>query len=137
MNDYDELCAYTIANADPAFIHQHVVDAWAAQNAGPDTKPIALTMALVGLYLHVEQGMSGFKVQRAHMQLAKKKRDWPAFVLPTERGRLTVADVMAQPEGVRRDQAIHDWSASVWGAFAANRSAVVQLLREAGVGGAG
>ena len=35
MNGYDELCAYTIANADPAFIHQHVVDAWAAQNAGP------------------------------------------------------------------------------------------------------
>jgi Family of unknown function (DUF5946) len=135
MNDYDELCAYTIAHAEPAFIHQHVVDAWAAQNAGPDTKPVALTMALVGLYLHVEQRMNGLKVQRAHMQLAKKKREWPEFDVPAERGRLTASDVMARPEGPERDRAIHDWAVSVWRAFSGNRAAIVQLLREAGVGG--
>lgn len=45
---YDELQAYTLAHGDPAFIHQHVVDAWAAQHADEETKPIALTFALVG-----------------------------------------------------------------------------------------
>jgi hypothetical protein len=33
---YDELCFYTLAHArqDPAFIHQHVVDAYAASGPG-------------------------------------------------------------------------------------------------------
>ena len=46
---YDELQCYTLARGDLAFIHQHVVDAWAAQHADERTKPIGLTFALVGL----------------------------------------------------------------------------------------
>src|SRR5262249_34900967 len=65
--DYHELCYYTLAHGDPSFIHQHVVDAFAAQNSGEHDKPIRLTFALVGLYLHVERGLSGRQVQRAHM----------------------------------------------------------------------
>src|SRR5262247_2885212 len=70
---YNELCYYTLAHRDPSFIHQHVVDAFAAQNADEQTKPIKLTFALVGLYLHVEKRFSGRKVQRVHMDLARKK----------------------------------------------------------------
>src|SRR5688500_4296697 len=51
---YEELCCYTLAHGHAAFIHQHVVDAQAAQAAGEHTKPIAITFALAGLYLHVE-----------------------------------------------------------------------------------
>ena len=47
---------------DPAFIHQHVMDAWAVQTADELTKPIQLTFALVGLYLHVEMAFSGRQV---------------------------------------------------------------------------
>lgn len=56
---YNELQCYTLGQGDLAFIHQHVVDSWTAQHADEQTKPISLTFALVGLYLHVEKGFSG------------------------------------------------------------------------------
>ncbi len=74
---YDELSAYTLTHTDPAFIHQHVVDAFAAQQADESTKPITLTFALVGLYLQVEKGRTGRRVQLVHMQLAKCKQPRP------------------------------------------------------------
>jgi hypothetical protein len=78
---YDEISAYTLTHGSADFIHQHVVDAFAAQHAKPDGKPIGITFALAGLYLHVEKGFSGPSVQRAHMQMARQRR-WPRFVLP-------------------------------------------------------
>jgi hypothetical protein len=78
---YDELCCYTLAHGAPAFIHQHVVDAFAAQRADGGSKAIGVTFALVGLYLHVEKQFSGKQVQRVHMELARHKRQWPTFVL--------------------------------------------------------
>jgi len=33
-NAYHRLCAYTLQRGDATFIHQHVVDAFAAQRAG-------------------------------------------------------------------------------------------------------
>jgi hypothetical protein len=39
---YDELRCYTLGLHDLEFIHQHVVDAWSAQHADADTRPIAL-----------------------------------------------------------------------------------------------
>ncbi len=56
---YHALCGYTLTHPGPTFLHQHVVDAFAAQRADGDTKPIALTFALVGLYLAVERRSSG------------------------------------------------------------------------------
>lgn len=126
---YNELCAYTLQHGDATFIHQHVVDAFAAQRATGLTKPIKVAFSLAGLYLHLEKGFSGRQVQRAHMQIARVKRTWPTFVLPDDRGSLTVFDVMAVPAGVRRDELIDAWSASVWRAFSASRSAVIEFLR--------
>ena len=127
-SDFHELCYYTLALGDPAFIHQHVVDAFAAQHADASDKPIKLTFALVGLYLHVEKGLTGREVQRAHMALGRRKHAWPAFTLPAERGPITVSDVVAVPAGPRRDAMIHDWSVSVWNAFSESRSTVVDLV---------
>jgi uncharacterized protein DUF5946 len=81
---YNELQGYTLGLGDERFIHQHVVDAWMAQHADERTKPIGLTFALVGLYLHVQRGFSGRQVQRAHMFLARRKRTWPSFPLPED-----------------------------------------------------
>jgi hypothetical protein len=131
---YDELRCYTLAHRDPSFIHQHVVDAFTAQHADEQTKPIAVTFALVGLYLHIEKQLSGSQVQRAHMDLARQKRPWPAFPLPVARGSMTAADVMAVPEGLERDQAIHAWCASVWEAFRHSRQTVADLLQQQGIG---
>lgn len=130
---YVELQAHTLGLRDPAFVHQHVVDAWAAQHADRDTRPIGLTFALVGLYLHVEKGRSGREVQQVHMQLSRRRRDWPSFPLPVDRGTLTAADVLASPAGPGRVQAIDAWCASVWAAFAETRPAVEDLLRQHGV----
>ena len=127
---YNSLCAYTLAHGDAAFIHQHVVDAFAAQHADERSKPIKITFALVGLYLLVERHYSGRQVQRVHMRLAQTKHTWPTFVLPAERGSVTALDVMAAREGPERDDAIMAWCASVWAAYVESREPVAALLRQ-------
>jgi len=131
---YDELQCYTLSRGDADFVHQHVVDAWTAQYARDGMKPIGLAFALVGLLLHLERGMSGRQVQRAHMFLARQPRDWPKFDLPQDRGSVTAIQVMAALEGPERDRIIDEWCASVWEAFAASQEAVFELLEQEGYG---
>lgn len=131
---YDEIQCDTMGRADAAFTQQHVVDAWTAQHADEVTKPIALTFALVGLYLHVEQGFSGRQVQRVHMALARHQEAWPSFVLPASRGTVTACEVVAAAPGPPRDRAIDAWCASVWQAFSASHRAVAELLARRGIG---
>jgi hypothetical protein len=126
---YDEVYAYTMGRG-PSFILQHVVDAFGAQAATANTKPIGLTFSLVGLYLHVEKRFSGRQVQLVHMQLGKRKRRWPAIPLPVDRGSITVVEVLAAPPGAERDAAIDAWCGSVWEAFRESRQAIIDLLRE-------
>ena len=125
---YHDVCAYTLTLGDPAFIHQHVVDAFAAQTADDRTRPIGVTFALVGLYLLIEKRFSGRHVQRVHMALARHKEAWPTFALPHDRGTMTAADVVAAPPGPDRDRAIHAWCASVWAAYGDSHGAVARLL---------
>ncbi len=130
---YDQLCGYSLMHGGPEFIHQHFVDAFAAQHATAQTKPIAITFALVGLYLLIEKGFNGRQVQQMHMQMARRKRDWPEFSLAADRGSITAVDVLAAPEGTARDNAIHAWCHAVWTAFSANRETVRRLLMEEGI----
>ncbi len=130
---YEQLQYYSLGHGGPEFIHQLVVDAWAAQHATATTKPIALTFALVGLYLHVEKGVSGRQVQRVHMTLAKRKREWPSFPLPSDRGSMTAREVMAAPPGPERDRAIDAWCESVWKSFRSSEPTVVELLQQYGI----
>jgi hypothetical protein len=130
QDSFEALCCYTLQRGDATFIHQHVVDAFTAQRAGERTKPIALVFALAGLYLHVERNFTGKQVQRAHMALAVRKRQWPPMVLPSSRGTMTAADVLAIPAGPTRDSAITDWCRSVWAEFAVNRPTLIELLRQ-------
>src|SRR3954447_25136885 len=108
---YDEVYVYTMGR--PGFILQHVVDSFAVQTATADTKPIGVVFGLVGLYLHVEKQFSGSQVQKAHMELGRKKREWPKVYLPDGRGKMTAADVLAADAGPERDRAIDDWCKSV------------------------
>lgn len=127
---YHALSAYTLTRGDAAFIHQHVVDAYAVQHATVQSKAIGVAFALVGLYLHLERHYTGREVQRAHMALARDRRQWPAFALPSDRGGMTAIDVMTVPEGAERDAAIHAWCASIWNACSGCREQVIGLLRE-------
>jgi len=128
----EELCYYTLAHADPRFIHQHVVDAHQAQSADGRTKPITLTFSPTGLYLHCERELTGRQVQRAHMELARGARSWPLLPLPAERGAITVAEVVRAAAGTERDALIHAWCVSLWSAFAVCRPPLIQWLQSRG-----
>ncbi len=84
---YDELYVYTMGR--DGFILQHVVDAFGAQTASKDSKPMRVTFALVGLFLRVERQYSGRQVQDVHMQLARHRKQWPSIPLPEDRGGMT------------------------------------------------
>ena len=117
MDAFDCVAADTLSRGDAAFIHQHVVDAHAAQTAGPDAKPVAIWFALAGLYLAEERGSSGREVQLIHMSMARAGPPWPIFPLSARRASLTVEDV-ADVEGPRRDALILQWRREVWDAWA-------------------
>jgi hypothetical protein len=126
---YNELSLYTLQHNDPAFIHQYMVDTYAAQYADKNTKPITTAFALMGLYLHLEKNYSGKEVQKAHMQMGKKKREWPRFQFPKERGQITVADVLKAKPGISRDKMINKWSYSVWRAWSENQTKIAYWLK--------
>jgi hypothetical protein len=123
-----ELSLYTLSHGDPFFIHQVAVDAYAAQHAGPASKPIAIAFALVGLCLLLERGYTGKAAQRAHMRLANRSKRWPSFDPPAQRGRVTVADVLRAVPGGERDTAIMRWASSVWAAWERAHPAVRTLI---------
>lgn len=126
---YETLCYYALDHHAPAFIHQYIVDAYAAQHASELAKPITITFALVGLYLHVEMGWSGKQVQIAHMRLAKRRKTWPRFASPDDRGEITVLDVVAVPPGPDRDRMIDCWCRSIWNAYRAVHIEVKELVQ--------
>jgi Family of unknown function (DUF5946) len=126
---YNELAYYTLSHPDPAFIHQNIVDAYTAQCADEFTKPIAITFALVGLYLYVEKNFTGRQVQRMHMQLAKRRKHWLKLMPPKERGAITISEVLATPPGMERDQMIRRWCISVWQAWGLSQSEIRTLVK--------
>jgi hypothetical protein len=130
---YDELYVYAMGRDPESFILQHAVDAYAAQTATPATKPIRLVFALVGLYLHVERGMSRKRVQRIHMRRGRHKRTWAATAPPRGRGSITAADALGVPAGTKRDRVIDAWCEAVWDAFRDSRKTIVELLRKHGI----
>lgn len=124
-----ELSCYTQSHPDPLFIHQYIVDAYAAQTADENTKPITITFALIGLYLHVERNFTGKEVQNAHVKLGRYGKKWPSFDLPEFRGEIRVGDVIFVPEGSKRDRCIVEWCRSVWDAYRDSHVKVVNLVR--------
>jgi len=126
---FHELSCYTQTHPNPSFIHQYAVDAFAAQCADENTKPITLAFALIGLYLHVEKNYSGKEVQWAHVKLAKHRKRWPMFDIPKYRGNNTIYDVIAAPKGSKRDEMIHKWCVSVWEAYSKSHKKVTDLVQ--------
>ena len=126
---FDELSFYTLAHPDPGFIHQLSVDAYTAQHAEAATKPIAVVFALIGLYLHLEKNFTGKQVQRAHMKMARQRKQWPRLPLPEKHAAVTVADVMAAAPGAERDARIEAWCAAVWAVWEKSRDAIVRIAK--------
>jgi hypothetical protein len=134
QEQYDELSIYTLSHSNASFIHQHIVDAYAAQHAPVSqddlSKPISVVFGLIGLYLHVEKGFTGRQVQKMHMQLAKRRRQWPRLTSPEIRAAFTVSDVLKATPGEERDNAIHQWGMAVWESWQPQQQWIRQLARE-------
>jgi hypothetical protein len=111
---FSDLSCYTVALQDPLFIHQHAVDAYGAQHAGGNSRPITVVFGLIGLYLALERGYSGKEVQQAHMRIAKLRKDWPRLDPTGQPAALTVPDVLRVSPGPGRDAMIRQWAAAVW-----------------------
>jgi hypothetical protein len=132
--DYHALCAYTLSHADPAFLHQYVVDTHCIQNASAETKGIAMSFALLGIYLAVEKNISGKQVQRFHMQMARVRKTWPRFTPPSAPASITASDVMAAPPGAPRDRMILVWAEAVWNSCSAEVQTQVRALAHSELG---
>jgi uncharacterized protein DUF5946 len=124
----DELAYYTLAHGDPRFIHQHLVDAYAAQHVRRSKSTIGPAFALAGLYLAVERNFTGRQVQKMHMLMARRSKQWPRFEPPQDVGPLTVADVLAVEPGPSRDQELMRWCASVWAAWSLEHARVRDMV---------
>lgn len=127
---YLGLTAYHLSRSDPEFIHQVAVDAYGAQHAGEATRPVTVAFALIGLYLAVERGYTGRRVQLAHTALAKQRIDWPRLHRPERRASLTVQDVLKARPGEERDQTLMKWAACVWRVWEEEHEWVRRVSRE-------
>lgn len=114
---FGQLSAYTLSHGGAGFIHQHAVDTWQAQHVLASKSNIGLAFSLIGLYLALEKGYTGRRVQLAHMELGRTKRQWAWFEPPAERPMLTVLDVLHTQPGKDRDAMIMKWAAAVWASW--------------------
>jgi len=124
----NEMTYYTLAQGDPKFIHQHLVDAYGAQHVRQSSSTIGAAFALAGLYLAVERGFTGRQVQKMHMRMARTSKQWPRFDPPENVGPLTVADVLAVAAGPGRDEKLSQWCASVWRAWSSEHGRVREMV---------
>ncbi|NBD27069.1 DUF5946 family protein [Paenibacillus glycinis] len=129
MELYNELSLYTASRGHEQFIHQLALDAYGAQHSGGGTRPITTAFSLIGLYLVVEHGFTGRQVQLAHMELGRRKSDWPELTPPLSPAAMTVQDVLQAEAGPKRDAAIQDWVRSVWASWAHVRDWVKEAAR--------
>lgn len=126
---YDDLAFYTLELRDPEFIHQHIVDAYAVEHASPESKPISIVFGLIGLYLYLEKNLTGRQVQRAHMRLARNRRQWIAPAIARQRAPIGIADVVATPPGSERNAMIRRWCEAVWLNWQHSRAEIVALAK--------
>jgi hypothetical protein len=112
---YCELTSYTLTEGNAEFIHQHVVDAYAAQHSGGITKNIATMYALIGLCLMIDNGLTGKQVQKVHMRMPKRK--WEKLDPPTDYKWMTTRDVLKAKNSSERRALIRKWAISVWNSW--------------------
>lgn len=125
---YWKLSFYTLSLRDDFFIHQYIVDAYAAQHASIQTKPIKTAFALFGLYLAIEHGYTGKEVQNAHIFLASKNKNWPKFIPPKVKSTLNVLDVIKKSDD-KKEEMIKQWMSDVWNSWKENHTEISKLVK--------
>lgn len=126
---YYQLSYYTLSLQDEDFIHQLIVDTYAAQHYGKNMKPMTITFALIGLYLVNEKDYSGKKVQLIHMKLANKAKNWPSFFLPKQKAHLTVKEVFEKKDD-KKQEMIRNWCKDVWKIWKPEENMIASILQK-------
>jgi hypothetical protein len=108
------------AASDPqmAAIHWMVVDVYAMQHVeryGLSAKSYAAH--LMGLCCGIEHGANP-TIYRAIPRWLNGKVDLVKPPILTERGTITIKDIVAEQDLSARIQRIHEWAADVWAAYA-------------------
>ncbi len=129
QNDFHLLSYYTLAHSGENFIHQHIVDAFSAQNATEKTKLITIYFALVGLHLFIDRNFTGKQVQQFHIQLSNKTKTFDKILLPESRGQITISHVLNEEAGDKRDEMIKLWCESVWAAYTNEHKRIIDLVK--------
>jgi hypothetical protein len=110
--------------------HQLMVDTYGAQHPETPTPPIRVTYSLIGLYLSIVLGWSGFDVRNVHSRMGKPQPWWPTFRRSAERSSITAADVVlaGQQEGPSGHARLMDlWALSVWGTWASEHDNIAKF----------
>jgi uncharacterized protein DUF5946 len=128
---YGEVIGYEASHlAELGRYHQMMVDAYAAQHAGPGAAAIGVAFALIGLRLALDEGWRGEQVRDAHQNLGSHFKDWPAFERPPKTGDLTVFDVAMAGSPKEHAAVIQAWAADVWTAWRSRHADVTALIDE-------
>lgn len=122
-----QLSFFTLALGDSDFVHQLVVDAYAAQHYGEGMKNITISFALAGLYLVWEKGYTGKQVQDIHKLMADRSKVWPRFAAPSHKAKLTIKDVLDVPDS-KKPEMIRAWHKSVWDIWLPQRDSIAELV---------
>jgi hypothetical protein len=128
---YGDLIGYEMSNlAELGWLHQLCVDTYGAQHLS-DGSGIRVPYSLVGLHLALDRGASGARVRALHQRMGRPDDSWPRFVPPSERGRITVLDVVRMGSLVDsiegHTEAVQRWAWSVWEAWREQHDDVIAL----------
>jgi len=128
-----KLSGYIAQGYDEEFIQQMSIDTYEAQHAGGTTKNIAGAFGLIGLYLSLEKGFSGKEVQRAHMDLANRSKEWPRFGPSPSKWKMTVKNVVdAGPK--KSKKMIHLWAKATWKEWEFEKERIIGLMNKVSPG---
>ena len=126
---YNELSYYSLTHRDKDyFVHQHVVDAYGAQHASKEDKPMKIAFALIGLCLLVNYKYTGRQIQKAHVELAKTRRVWPLFKAPEKKANINISDILLTKTYSSRDALIKEWATAVWKTWENQHQAVLLIV---------
>ena len=86
------------------FDHQYLVDIFCCETYAPETKPISIAFALVGLYLFLEKDFSWKLIQNFHKHLSKQNIILPQISIHIKNPEFLIEDMIKLPINERKQK---------------------------------
>jgi hypothetical protein len=129
---YGRVLAREYENPSYARLHRLTVDAYAVQHPGIDGPPArnSVGIHLSRLCLMIDRGWSMERTNDAMLAITATKRGYPRLTPPSDRGALTVKDVLAAQNPSEHLRAVERWAQSAWQAWAQHHASVRIWVKE-------